>query len=255
MPTFRLVLEYDGSDFEGWQTQRTAVADRAPRTVQGVLDAALRQITGVDARVHGAGRTDAGVHAEAQLAHVELETRLEAAELRRALNAVLPRDVAVLELRAVDADYHARRDARSKTYVYRLWTGETRSPLRARRALHVARSLDLEAMRRAAAAVVGTHDFASFRAAGGGPRTSVRTITRFDVVGEPGGELRLEVTGTGFLRHMVRNLVGTLLEVGQGKRPAESLPALIAACDRGRAGPTAPAHGLTLERVDDGQAG
>jgi tRNA pseudouridine38-40 synthase len=246
LPNWRVVLEYDGTDFEGWQVQ-----PGARRTVQGVLEEAFARLArGGPVAVFGAGRTDAGVHAEGQVASVRAATRLDPSALERALDALLPPDLAVRALAPAPAAFHARRDARSKLYVYRVWTGPARSPLRERFSLRVRRPLDLAALRRAAAQLVGTHDFASFRAAGGSGRTSVRTLTRLDLVGEPGGELRFELEGTGFLRHMVRNVVGTLLEVGRGRRCADAIPALLAARDRRQAGPTAPARGLTLVRVD-----
>jgi tRNA pseudouridine38-40 synthase len=246
LPNWRLVLEYDGTDFEGWQVQ-----PGARRTVQGVLEAALARLAGdCPFAVYGAGRTDAGVHALGQVASVRLATRLAPEALQRAIDALLPPDVALRELTPAPASFHARRDARSKLYVYRLWTGVARSPLRERYALRVRYALDLDALRRAADALVGTHDFASFRAGGGRGRTSVRTLTRVEVTGRAGEELSLEVEGSGFLRHMVRNLAGTLLEVARGRRAADSIPALVAARDRRQAGPTAPAHGLTLVRVD-----
>jgi tRNA pseudouridine38-40 synthase len=247
LPNWKLVLEYDGTDFEGWQAQP---GDPPPRTVQTTLQAALEAITGGPVAVFGAGRTDAGVHAAGQVASVRAATRLGAEELHRALNAHLPRDVAVHRLEAAAPGFHARRDARSKLYVYRIWNAPVRAPLRERFALHVRGRLDLDALREGAASLVGTHDFASFRAAGGSGRTSVRTLSRVEWRGEAGGELQLEVEGTGFLRHMVRNLVGTLLEIGRGRRSASSLPRLLAARDRTLAGPTSPPHGLTLIRVD-----
>ena len=245
MPNFRLSLEYDGRDFAGWQVQ-----PGGRRTVQGALEAAVERVTGRAARVIGSGRTDAGVHAQGQVASVRVDTGLEPDEFSRALNGVLPADVAVLGAERVPDDFHARRDARSKLYCYRIWNGASPSPLRARRAWHVARPLDLEAMRGAAQALAGTHDFACFRAAGSGVGSSVRTLTRCQLEGETRAELRLLVEGNGFLRHMVRALVGTLVEVGCGRRPAGSMAAMLAARDRGRAGRTAPAHGLTLVRVD-----
>ena len=244
MPNFRLLVEYDGTDLEGWQIQPGPA-----RTVQGVLVAALERIAGAAVTVTGAGRTDAGVHAEGQVANVMLATRLAPAELQRALNALLPRDVAVREVAVVPDAFHARRHAHSKLYVYRLWTGTTRSPLRERTSLWVRPSLDLEAMREASQALVGTHDFASFRGAGSGVRSSVRTLSRVEIRGQLGGEVALDFEGTGFLRHMVRNLVGTLLEVGRGSRAPDAMPGLLAALDRNQAGPTAPAQGLTLVRV------
>lgn len=244
MPNFRLLVEYDGTDLAGWQIQPGPA-----RTVQGALVVALERITGTAVTVTGAGRTDAGVHAEGQVASVMLDTRLEPAELQRALNALLPRDIAVREVaRAPDA-FHALRDARSKLYVYRLWTNPSRSPLRERTSLWVRSALDLEAMREAGHALVGTHDFASFRGVGSSVRSSVRTLLRVDVSGALGGEVAMDFEGTGFLRHMVRNLVGTLLEVGKGRRAPDAMRALLLASDRNRAGPTAPARGLTLVHV------
>ena len=147
-------------------------------------------------------------------------------------------------------DFHARYSALSKEYVYRLWNGATRSPLRERHSVWIAQPLDLVALRSAAALCLGTRDFSSFRAAGSSPGSAIRTLYRVALCGEPGGELRIEVEGSGFLRHMVRNLVGTLLDVGRHRRSPDSIPALLAARDRRRAGPSAPPRGLTLVRVD-----
>lgn len=245
-PNWRLVLEYDGTDFAGWQRQAGA------RTVQGVVEEALARLAEGPVSVLGAGRTDAGVHAQGQVASARAAVRLDAAALGRALNALLPADVAVRAVAPAPDDYHARRAALSKLYAYRLWTGAVRSPLRARWTLWRRPPLALEAMREAAAHVVGTHDFAAFCAAGGSARTTVRTVHRAEWAGAVGGELRFEVEGPGFLRHMVRNLVGSLLEVGRGRRPPGWIGDLLAARDRTLAGPTAPARGLVLVSVDDG---
>jgi tRNA pseudouridine38-40 synthase len=244
VPNFRLLIEYDGKDFEGWQIQAGAA-----RTVQGVLAEAVRRLTSASVTVHGAGRTDAGVHAHGQVANAQIATRLDAEALRRALNAVLPRDVALREVVIVRESFHARRDARSKLYAYRVWNGAVRSPLRERTFLWVRASLDLGAMRAASRELLGTHDFSSFRAAGSAAPSSVRTLSRAEIRGEAGSEIELAFEGSGFLRHMVRNLVGTLLEVGQGRRPADGIAKLLAARDRSLAGPTVPAKGLTLVRV------
>jgi tRNA pseudouridine38-40 synthase len=200
-------------------------------------------------RVVGAGRTDAGVHAEGQVASARIETPLGADRLRLALNGVLPPGVAVVEAEEAPQSFHARRDARTKRYRYAIWNGAIRSPLRAARAWCLQRPLDLAAMRAAAAAFVGTHDFASFQTAGSDVSTTERTLDRIEITGGAGAEITLAFEGSGFLRHMVRNLTGTLVEVGSGRRSAGEMPALLAARDRRRAGRTAPAHGLTLEWV------
>jgi tRNA pseudouridine38-40 synthase len=243
VPVFKLVLEYDGAAFAGWQVQP------ARDTVQGALETAIARVSGRRVRVVGAGRTDAGVHAEGQVASARIETALGAERLRLALNGVLPASVVVVRASEAPESFHARRDARAKRYRYAIWNGAIRSPLRAPRAWCLQRPLDLAAMRCAAAAFVGTHDFASFQTAGSDVATTERTLERLDVEGAAGGEMVLGFEGTGFLRHMVRNLTGTLVEVGSGRRGASEMPALLAARDRRRAGRTAPAHGLTLEWV------
>lgn len=244
MRTHRFVLEYDGGGFEGWQRQPAG-----HRSVQATLEEAIARVTGAAVSVVGAGRTDAGVHAEGQVASARFATRLAPAALARALNAVLPGDLAVVDLAEAAEDFHARYHARSKHYRYQVWNGAAPSPLRARRAAWVRSPLDLAAVRGAARHLVGSHDFASFRAVGSRVGTTVRTLARLDVLGDPGGLVVFELEATGFLRHMARTLVGTLLEVGRGRRGADSMTALLAACDRSAAGPTAPACGLTLVRV------
>jgi tRNA pseudouridine38-40 synthase len=244
MPTFKLTLEYDGRAFAGWQNQL-----ERERTVQGELLRALREIASGPVRLMGAGRTDAGVHAEGQVASAALETRLDGETLRRALNAKLPPDVAVLAAELRHEGFDARRDAIAKRYRYEIWNGEEPSPLRAPRAWQVREPLDLERLRAGADRLLGKHDFASFRGAGSAVKTNVRTLQRIDVTGAAGGELRLAFEGDGFLRHMVRNVVGTLVEVGLGRRPPGWVADVLAAHDRAAAGRTAPACGLVLEWV------
>jgi tRNA pseudouridine38-40 synthase len=245
VPRFRLTLEYDGAGFAGWQVQ-----PGGQRTVQGTLQEAIARVTGQAARVIGASRTDAGVHAEGQVASVALETALEADALRRALNGVLPADVAVIGAAEASPEFHAHRAARAKLYRYRIWNGASPSPLRAARSHRVFTALDLGAMHQAGSHLEGTHDFRSFQAAGSAPGSTVRTLRRVAVGGETRGEVRILVEGDAFLRHMVRILCGTLVEVGIGRRAPSEIPAVLAARDRARAGPTAPARGLTLVRVD-----
>jgi tRNA pseudouridine38-40 synthase len=244
VPRFRLTLEYDGTDFLGWQAQSAGA-----RTVQQTLEAAAADLFGEPVSVSGAGRTDAGVHAQGQVASFAVDTGLEARAIRRALNQRLPEDLAVVACEAAADDFDPRRDAVSKLYRYAVWNGPERSPLRRRRAHAVAGRLDVAAMARAARGFEGEHDFASLQSTGSRVRGTVRTLLRCEVSGAPGGEIAVEVEGTGFLRHMVRALAGTLLEVGRGRRSEGSIPALLASRDRARAGPTAPARGLTLVAV------
>jgi tRNA pseudouridine38-40 synthase len=242
---FRITLEYDGTDFAGWQRQA-----RGERTVQGCIEQALADLVGEPVSVAGSGRTDAGVHALGQVASVELATGLDPETLKRALNARLPRDVVALGIAPAPPGFDARRCALRKRYRYAIWNGPERSPWRARHATWVATALDLVAMGDAAAQLVGEHDFASFQAAGSSATTSVRRLEVLAVTGATGGEVRIEAVATGFLRHMVRNLAGTLIEVGQGRRAARSMGELVAARDRSRAGPTAAPEGLVLVRVE-----
>jgi tRNA pseudouridine38-40 synthase len=244
MPTFKLTLEYDGRAFAGWQNQLAR-----ERTVQGELLRALEEIASGPVRLMGAGRTDAGVHAEAQVASAALDTRLDGETLRRAINAKLPEDVAVLEAVRVHDGFDARRDAVAKRYRYAIWNGEQPSPLRAPRSWHVREPLDLGRLRVAADRLLGSHDFTSFRGAGSAVKTNVRTLHRIDVGGAAGAEICLAFEGDGFLRHMVRNLVGSLVEVGLGRRPAQWINEVLATRDRTVAGRTAPAWGLVLEWV------
>jgi tRNA pseudouridine38-40 synthase len=244
MATFRFTLEYDGTDFEGWQSQ-----PEGHRTVQDAFEAALARVTGQTVRVIAAGRTDAGVHAEGQVASAEIATSMTCAELQRALNTVLPRDLAVVGLEQRPGGFHAQHDARSKLYRYRIWNGPWPSPLRHRRSHWLRTPLDLAAMGEAAHHFEGRHDFASLQTTGSEVHDTVRTLYRVEATGSPGEEIRIEVEGSGFLRHMVRSLVGILLEVGRGRLPPSAVPTLLAARDRGAAPPTAPARGLTLVRV------
>ncbi len=244
MPNFRFTLEYDGAAFEGWQVQ-----SGPHRTVQGELRTAIAQVTGTEVRTIGASRTDAGVHAEGQVASAAIDTELTPEVLQRALNGTLPADAAVVDAQLAPDDFHARYSARAKRYRYQVWNRPTRSPLRAGRFLSVTRPLDVEAMSKAAEAFVGRHDFAALQGAGSEVECTLRTVEQLQIEADSEGAIAFSVEGDGFLRHMVRNLVGTLLEVGSGRRPLESMAELLAGGDRRRAGPTAPAHGLTLVRV------
>lgn len=252
MATYRLTLAYDGTDFAGWQSQRAGTA-RTVRTVQGTIEEALSRLAGgLCVAVAGAGRTDTGVHALGQVASLVLPSAWDPAELLRALNALLPADVRVLEAAACADDFHARRHAIGKLYRYVLDTGPIQIPTRRRVAGHVPWILDEAAMRAAAALFAGRHDFASLASAGGSVKTTVRTVTRSEVRRDeavPGGSGQIwvyEVEANGFLRRMVRSMVGALVEAGRGTWTVERLSAALDARDR-RAWPApAAARGLTL---------
>lgn len=246
MRRFRLVLEYDGTDFSGWQIQP------AGRCVQGVVEQALLEITGESCRLVSAGRTDAGVHARAQVAHVDCGTQVDPSELARALNALLPGDVTVVGLDLAADDFNARKSATGKIYRYRILNRSAPSALRARYAWQIRGPLDVEAMAKAALPLIGTHDFSAFRSAPGGPpehEIPRRSLYRLEVSRGADDEIWIEACGRSFLRQMVRNLVGTLVEIGQGKRSAGAMAAILASRDRSQAAVAAPAHGLCLERV------
>jgi tRNA pseudouridine38-40 synthase len=243
MRTLRLTLAYDGTRFVGWQRQAEG------ESIQGLLEEALAKFEGAPLTVHGAGRTDAGVHALGQVASVRVTFRHDTSTLTRALNAHLPEDIRVLAVDEAAADFHARFSARGKTYRYQMRSGGAASPFDRAFVWHVPEALDVEAMQQAAMVFIGTHDFAAFRSVGNDVATTVRTLTTSQVQAGEGGLLVYEVSGDGFLRHMVRALVGTLVEVGRGWRPAGSMAALLEGRARAAAGATAPPHGLFLARV------
>jgi tRNA pseudouridine38-40 synthase len=241
MKNYRLVVGYDGTNFRGWQRQPDG------RTVQGVLEEAIRKITGNKTTVHGAGRTDAGVHALGQAASFRGAFKLTDEVLLRALNAVLPSDVRVFSLAEAPPDFHARRSARSKVYRYRIVTAPQPSPLDRFYVLHWPYPLRLGKMRRAARLFVRTADFSAFSS--NRDRSPVRTVTRSELR-RSGDEIVYTIEAAGFLRYMVRAVVGTLLEVGRGRLEPEGIEEIFRRRDRSLAGPTAAAKGLTLVRVD-----
>jgi tRNA pseudouridine38-40 synthase len=252
--TIKLTIAYDGTEFSGWQRQAHA------RTVQAVLEDTFAPIERRSVTVIGAGRTDAGVHAAAQIASVSIERAISLDDLHRALNATLPGDIRVIAIEEAPADFSARHDARLKTYHYSIWNGIAVPPALRRYALHVPQPLDIAVMNEAAAALVGEHDFAAFQAAGSDVQSTVRrivssTVREVDVSGFVNAArgdrlLRYEVTGTGFLRHMVRNIAGTLIEAGWRGKGAEAMRAVLESRDRSRASATAPPHGLVLWKVE-----
>jgi tRNA pseudouridine38-40 synthase len=240
--TVRLVLEYDGTGLAGWQRQANAP------TVQQHVEDALATMTKRPVRVTAASRTDAGVHAEGQVAAFRTDTSIPLHGFRRGLNALLPPAIAVVAADEVSAEFNPRFDSRGKHYRYRLWTRPERSPLHARSSWHRPYPLDLAAMRAGAERLVGEHDFSAFRAAGCTSRHAIRRIDRIDI--EAGGSaVAVHVIGNAFLRNMVRILAGTLVSVGEGTLTPDQLSDILASRDRTRAGVTAPPQGLTLVRV------
>ncbi len=239
---YRLTLAYRGTAYAGWQRQDNAL------TVQQVVEEALSDLLGREIRVHGAGRTDAGVHANAQTAHLRLSEPFPEKGLVHGTNHRLPSDIRITAAHRMAGGFHARKSALGKEYVYRLWRGRAVPPLVADRVMPVRGDLDVAAVRRALACLPGRHDFTAFASAGGA-HTQPRRRMFAATVDEDGREVVFRFVGDGFLRGMVRALVGTLVEVGGGKRTVGSVAELLAGRPRGEAGPSAEARGLVLERV------
>ena len=245
MRTLKLTIAYDGTRYEGWQAQRRRTAGP---TVQGTLERVLRQILQEPVKVIGSGRTDAGVHAAAQVAHVKTRSAMPLRRLLRSVNQLLPPDVAVTRLAAVRASFHARFDAVRKRYRYRLFTGEVVPPFIHPYVHHVRTPLNLSGMRREASALLGRHDFGAFARARKDGGTTTRAITRLSLRRE-GQEIHVDVEGNGFLHTMVRTIAGTLVDVGRGHLPAGTLRRMLRTKRRELAGIVAPARGLTLVGV------
>lgn len=240
---WKLVLAYDGTDFHGWQVQPDRI------TVQGLLRDALARITGEEVLPQGSGRTDAGVHALGQVASFALLAPIPEDNLVRALNRILPAAIRVLSAARVANDFHARHSAQAKTYEYRIFRETICPPWQARYVYAFHTSLDVDAMKRCARMVLGEHDFTSFAASDSDACSHVRCLDISEWT-EEHALLFYRVRGNGFLHHMVRNLVGTFLEVGRGNLAETEIPVILAARSRDQAGPTAPARGLFLVNVD-----
>lgn len=239
---YKLLLEYDGTRYHGWQIQRDTP------TVQGTLEAGLSRILNTPTPVRGAGRTDAGVHARGQVATFRSDRALDPARLRHSLNCVLPADIAVQDLVRVADDFDPRYDARCRLYQYRIWNQPYPSAIHVRFAWCISHALDRHAMARAAAVLVGRHDFSSFQGADSVARTPWRDVLLSNLYDDD-DFLVYDIRARSFVRHMVRNIVGSLVDVGRGKTSLDDFSAIFAARDRTRAGPTAPPHGLFLVEV------
>ena len=238
----KLVIEYDGTDYAGWQRQTNGVS------VQQVVEEALKALTGEQITLHASGRTDAGVHALGQTAHFDTKTTIPAEKISFALNMHLPADIKAVESVKAADDFHARYSALAKTYLYTYINRDHPSALFRNTCAHIRANVDIGAMKKAAEALLGTHDFASFCASGSEAGTTVRTIYRIDIKQEQ-PFIRLEVTGNGFLYNMVRIIAGTLLDAGMHRLSLNEVMQILAAKDRTKASPTAPAKGLTLKKV------
>jgi len=243
MRTLKLTLAYDGTNYVGWQRQENGLA------VQQVLEEALQPMCGDRVPVlMGAGRTDAGVHATEQVASVRVSFDHAASAVHRALNVRLPRDIRVLAVEDADPRFHARFDATGKSYRYRIATDRVPLPFDRWFVWQMAQPCDIDSMRAAAGALLGRHDFTSFQARDSAVLDGWRTLERVHVE-RVGSEIQIEVDGDGFLRHMVRIIVGTLVDIGVGNRAVDSMASALAARDRQAAGRTAPAQGLTLVKI------
>ena len=261
MRVIKLTIQYEGTAYVGWQRQKVGIS------VQGVLESALAELEGAEVNVVGAGRTDAGVHALGQVASVRLQCSIALPSLRRALNAILPKDIRVISAEKMSKTFNARSEARSKTYQYFVMTGSVISPFERRYVWHASQPLNVKSMTEAAILLKGRHDFSAFQTSGGSVKTTIRTITKIEVgevtsahffspivstVTRASGSslLVFRICGDGFLRHMVRAIVGTLIDIGSGRREPQNIDEILMSGDRSQAGPTAPPQGLFLVGVD-----
>lgn len=242
--TYCLVIEYDGTNYFGWQIQRPG-----QQTIQEMLQRAIHQVTGETLSVTGSGRTDTGVHALGQVAHFQSETGIPPEKLLLAINRYLPADIAVRKLLRVAPDFHARYKAKRKWYRYQIWNHPIYSPLQCRYATWFRPKLEIELLQEASCFLLGTHDFSAFASKKDPEKSGVRTLYRADWIRE-GDLCRFEIEGSGFLYNMVRTLVGTLFEVGLQKKTPLAFREILLSCSRDLAGTTAPPEGLCLMRVD-----
>jgi len=254
MKKIRLLLEYDGTNYHGWQVQKDET------TIQGIIEDGVQRITGEHSGIIGASRTDAGVHALGQVATFRTGSRLDPASIRRALNAVLPPDIRVLGASGVDDAFHPREDAGEKRYFYIIANQRISSAFIFRYAWVVPQTLDMDSIIEASRVFIGRHDFSSFMGTGSDIKDTVREVNSLNIerlekidfmtAGLSGNFIKISIEAEGFLRHMVRNIVGTLVETGRGRIPPDSMKEILESRDRRKAGQTAPPQGLFLERID-----
>ncbi len=243
MRYIKLLIEYDGTNYQGWQVQT-----KGP-TIQGILEEKLGLLTGGPIQLFGSGRTDSGVHALGQVAHFKTQGQMDIQSMQRALNSLLPHDIVIRKIEEVDEGFHARKQSKSKIYEYRILNRNLRSAFHRGYIWHIPQKLNLAEMKKSTRWLIGEHDFSSFRSVGTPTRTAVRRVIRAEWKRGRGGLVRFEIEANGFLKQMVRSIVGTLVEVGKGKINPEEFQKILTLKDRKKAGPTAPAHGLFLREV------
>ena len=250
MTNYKLLIQYDGTDFHGWQVQENA------RTIQGELERVIGMLEDAKVGVIGSGRTDAGVHAEGQVANVVINRSFTPDKLRGAINGNLWRDIRIMKVEKAPDEFHARFSAKKKTYLYRIINAPVISPFWRRYALHERRPLDVAKMTDASRFLLGEHDWTAFSSAQADGESRIRTVLDCDIRSRWDGRadaqiIEFEISANGFLRYMVRSIVGTLIEVGRGEKDSDTIQTAVITGDKSLAGQTAPAHGLTLMNVDD----
>jgi len=243
MRNIKLLIEYDGTNYLGWQVQPKG------QTIQGVLEEKIGLLTGESVQLFGSGRTDSGVHALGQVAHFKTESRMNILTMQRALNSLVPPDIVIQKVEEVEDGFHARKHSKSKVYEYRILNRNLRSAFHRGYVWYIPQKLNFVEMQKAARSLVGEHDFSAFRTVGSPTRTTVRRVIRAEWKRGRDGLIRFEIEANGFLKQMVRSIIGTLVEVGKGKMKAADLRKILNSKDRKEAGPTAPARGLFLKEV------
>ena len=243
MRNYKLIIEYDGTAYHGWQIQNNDIS------IQETIETALSTMTKEKIRLHASGRTDAGVHALRQVAHFKTDTNISPDAFRAGLNSLLPNDIVIINCEEVEETFHARFSAKQKTYQYRIYNQPLPLAIGRQYAWHIRKKLDIDAIQNAIAYIIGTHDFKSFEAAGSPRDHTIRTVLNAGVDITDNGYLIIEITANGFLRYMVRNIVGTLVDVGLLKTPVREFKQILESKNRDLAGATAPSHGLFLVSV------
>jgi tRNA pseudouridine38-40 synthase len=243
MRTIKLVIEYDGTNYQGWQVQ-----PKGP-TIQGTLEEKLRLLTGEPIQLIGSGRTDSGVHALGQVAHFKTQSQMHIGSMQKALNSLLPPDIVIQKIEEVEEGFHARRHSKSKVYEYRILNRNFRSAFHRGYVWYIPQELNLREMTKATKSLIGEHDFSAFRTVGSSTRTTVRRVIRAEWKRRRDGLICFEIEANGFLKQMVRSIIGTLVEIGKGRMNGVEFRKIMDSKDRKKAGPTAPAQGLFLKEV------